>query len=270
MENWRIKHAETIEKFLKYLNRNSDDYILKGGTSLMMCYNLDRFSEDIDLDCVRSKQIKTIVNDFCNFEKFTYRIAKDTDTVKRFMINYGNESKPLKIEVSYRKKVINPDEYTTINGIKVYTIENICAMKVNAYSSRDRIRDLYDLTFICNKYWDALPSLVKNLVSYCVEYKGLEQFDYLIKTQSDELIDNDKLASDFLEMYDRLGLLIDAEEPYYINVSKTEFNELQKNFNFTSDEYRLSNDDYILKLNKRKADDVKKTLSAGNFKNFIN
>ena len=46
----RKLHFEIIKDFLLYLNRVSKDYILKGGTSLMTCYGLDRFSEDIDLD----------------------------------------------------------------------------------------------------------------------------------------------------------------------------------------------------------------------------
>lgn len=210
--DWRTHHGEVISDFLAYLNRHSEDYILKGGTSLMMCYNLDRFSEDIDLDCARSKQIKSVVDSFCNTKGYSYRIAKDTDTVKRFMINYGLQEKPLKIEISYRKRVIDKSEYSKINGIVVYNIDSICMMKVNAYTSRDKIRDLYDLTFICNNYWDNLSTPVKNMVKNCVEFKGLEQFDYLISQQSDPLINNDKLAEDFLNMYEKLGLWIGEDE----------------------------------------------------------
>jgi len=214
--DWRITHGETINEFLQYMNKQSSDYILKGGTSLMTCYGLDRFSEDIDLDCVHSAKIKTIVDDFCNIRGYTYRVAKDTNTVKRFMINYGNDRKPLKIEVSYRKKIIEPSEYTRISGITVYNIDDICRMKMNAYISRDKIRDLYDLSFICKNYWDSLSNNTIKSLRDCISFKGLEQFDYLIKTQSDELINNDKLAEDFLIMYDKLGLLVDDDEQQFI------------------------------------------------------
>lgn len=50
-----------------------------------------------------------------------------------------------------------------------------------------------------------------------IEFKGIEQFDYIIKTQPDELIDASKLAEDFLSMYDRLGLLYDERERQIIN-----------------------------------------------------
>ena len=65
-----------------------------------------------------------------------------TATVKRYMINFGNSGKPLKVEVSYRKKSISPDEVVTIGGIAVYNIGSLCVMKASAYAGRDKIRDL--------------------------------------------------------------------------------------------------------------------------------
>ena len=210
--NWRDEHYKVISEFLKYLNDKTDEFILKGGTSLLACYNLDRFSEDIDLDARSNKNIKKIIDDFCKQYKYTYRIAKDTDTVKRFMINYENLEKPLKIEISYRRKDIKDEEITKINGIVVYKINEICLMKASAYSGRDKIRDLYDVCFICNNYWDELSDDVKSFIRIAVEYKGIEQFEFIIKDQKDELIDNTKLEEDFLKMYDKLGILAPDEE----------------------------------------------------------
>ena len=128
------------------------------------------------------------------------------------MINYGYIRKPLKVEISFRKKIILPDEVTKIDGIVVYKIDSLCVMKTNAYVSRDKIRDLHDLVFICNKYWNELPPHTKSVVRNAVEFKGIEQFDYLIKDQKDDLVDIEKLAEGFLEMYDNLGLLYDERE----------------------------------------------------------
>ena len=149
------------------------------------------------------------MDEFCKISDYTYRIAKDTDTVKRFMINYGSNERPLKIEVSYRRKNIKKDEITKINGINVYTINEICLMKASAYSGRDKIRDLYDICSICNNYWDELSEDVKSFIRVAVEYKGIEQFENIIKDRKDELIDNEKLEEDFLKMYDKLGILAD-------------------------------------------------------------
>ena len=211
MTDWRTEHRQIIALFLDYLNTRSRDFILKGGTALHLCYKLDRFSEDIDLDG-KEKGLPVLVNEFCQNSGYTSRLAKDTETAERCFVNYGNISKPLKIEVSYRRKDIPDEEVKRINGILVYDIESICLMKCAAYAGRDKIRDLYDLTFICNNYFDRLSEQTRAVMRNTVEYKGIEQFDYVIREQTDELIDNKKLSDDFLDMYDRLGLLYDKSE----------------------------------------------------------
>lgn len=208
---WKELHKKVINDFLLEINKYTENYVLKGGTALMMCYNLDRFSEDIDFDSKDHNTIKKFINNYSLKNGYSYRIAKNTDTVQRFMLDYGNNQKPLKIEISFRNKNISENNYHLVNGIKVYNIETISLMKSIAYNGRDKIRDLYDITFICNNYWNELSDTIKDVIRNNLEYKGIEQFDYLINTQKDELIDNNKLAADFLEMYDKLELLIDKD-----------------------------------------------------------
>lgn len=211
MQEWKYKHGLVIKQALEYINSKSDDFILKGGTALKQCYGLDRFSEDIDLDS-QNREIEKYIKEFCEKNKYTYNAKKDTDTVKRYMINYGNESKPLKIEISYRKKEIDPYTCDKVNGINVYDIDTIAAMKANAYSSRNKIRDLYDVTFICNNYLDELSEHSKLQIQEAMLSKGLDYFDYIIENQDDELIDKEKLVEDFLNAWDKIGLNTDPEE----------------------------------------------------------
>ena len=211
MSDWRILHGEIIKDFLYFLNAKSNKFVLKGGTSLMMCYNLTRFSEDVDLDGFDNNNFFKIVEQFVKefskkYNKLSFRKAKDTETVKRVFIHYGG-NKPLKVEVSYRKRIINNNEYGKINGIVVYNIESVLLMKLNAFNHRDKIRDLYDITFIYINYRNVLNNSIIYMLRDAVAYKGLEQFDYLIRNQSDDLIDSNRLAEDFLTMYYDLGLL---------------------------------------------------------------
>ena len=210
MEEWQQQHRFVIDNILQEINSITDKYILKGGTALMKCYGLDRFSEDIDLDGL-TDNIIDLVQTFCQHNNYDYRVAKNTDTVKRCMIHYGGQ-KPLKVEVSYRRKEIPNEETKLINGIKVYNIDRLASMKASAYMSRDRIRDLYDVSFIVNNYYDELSEPVKNLLRDAISHKGLEQFDYLVNTQTDELIDDSALFESFLEAIDKLGILIDEDE----------------------------------------------------------
>lgn len=49
-KEWQTNHGNFIHAFLLLLNKQTDQFVLKGGTALSLCYGLDRFSEDIDLD----------------------------------------------------------------------------------------------------------------------------------------------------------------------------------------------------------------------------
>ena len=126
--------------------------------------------------------------------------------------------KPLKIEISFRKKDLedenNSDDVKTINGIKVYSINMLCAMKAGAYQSRDKIRDLFDLSFIIDRYYNHLSHASIHFAQQAFEYKGLEQFDYIVSTQKDDLIDPSKLEENFLKAMDKLNILDDYELPH--------------------------------------------------------
>ncbi|MCL2202615.1 MAG: nucleotidyl transferase AbiEii/AbiGii toxin family protein [Defluviitaleaceae bacterium] len=172
MTDWRKQHGKIIASFMEYLNALPAHFVLKGGTALYLCYNLDRFSEDIDLDG-REKGLLTAVNDFCDKNGYAYRIAKDTHMVERCFIHYGRNKHPLKIEASYRRVKIPAHEVETINGIRVYGIEPLCVMKTTAYAGRDKIRDLYDIAFICNNYYDRLSPPTVALLRNAVEHKGI-------------------------------------------------------------------------------------------------
>ena len=205
------RHYQVMREYLTYLNFNKDESVLKGGSALLMCYGLDRFSEDLDFDCASKRRMKESVVKFCNDHNFEYRIAKDTDTVERYMIYYHGVEKPLKLEISHRRTNIPLSAITKINGICVYTIDQMAILKSSAYSNRDKIRDFYDMCFICNNYFDSLSENAKSTISVAFEYKGLEQYDYITREQSDDLIDEGKLLEDFLTACDKLGVMNDEE-----------------------------------------------------------
>lgn len=62
---------------------------------------------------------------------------------------------PLKIDISGRNKMLlrnNQLPYSKINGVCVYNIETIIQMKRQAFLSRNKIRDFYDIGFLLEKY----------------------------------------------------------------------------------------------------------------------
>jgi len=198
---------QLIKDFLDFLNSCSDLFVLKGGTALMMCYGLDRFSEDIDLDMLSSDKtvMQNILQKYCSKTGYTFRTAKQTNTTERYILHY-DDTQTLKIEVSHRK-VASKKNIKQINGIQVYDIDTLCILKKGAYDNRMRIRDLYDLVFICNNYWDELSPVVKSGVLESLSRDVLERFDYLIRQEHDEYIDVKKLENNLLELLFSLEII---------------------------------------------------------------
>ncbi|MCL2111311.1 MAG: nucleotidyl transferase AbiEii/AbiGii toxin family protein [Clostridiales bacterium] len=212
MSEWQRPHEQEIDSFLAYMNEATDSFVLKGGTALYKCYGLDRFSEDIDFDSADANlRLGDFLPGYCGQRAYAYRVAKDTATTERYLVRYGAESRPLKIEASYRRSQIDEHERHKIGGISVYTIEALCILKALAYSGRDKIRDVYDLSFICANYHAQLSPQAIAVVRSAVAQKGFEHFDYVLASQKDELIDEARFTSNFLDMYDRLGLLKESD-----------------------------------------------------------
>ena len=96
---------------------------LKGGTALLLCYGLDRFSEDIDLDGRKKLNLQSRLGAVLSrvTTEHDIRIVKDTDTVQRIKIRYKTPvaTANLKIEVSYRTGFDEID-LADIKGIKTY------------------------------------------------------------------------------------------------------------------------------------------------------
>lgn len=209
---WGVYHSEIIKDFVMFLNSKSRSFVLKGDTSLMLCYGSTRFSEDVDLDSTDKgsffKIIKMFVEMYSNkYVGISYRNVKDTDTVKRAFIYYGG-AKPLKVEVSYRNRFIDTSAVTIINGILVYNINWLFSMKVNAFTSRDKIRDLYDVVFIFLNYRGKLSAdNISFLRNTLIHGKSIEYVDYLLKTQKEDFIDFNALLDGFMTMYHALGLV---------------------------------------------------------------
>lgn len=141
---------------------------------------------------------------------YDYVVKKNTETVQRCNIHLTDDE-VLKIETSYRMSDIDAEDIKIIKGIKTYSIDFLAELKISAYYMRDTIRDLYYIPFIINNYWDSLSKDRKKSFRIALMNKGLEQYDFLISQQTDNLVDKDKLLDDFCRAYDKLGIKSDYE-----------------------------------------------------------
>ena len=214
--NWQAVHKEINHSFLYFINSQTDKFILKGDAALSACFNLDRFTDDVCFDST-DNNFASFVDKYCKHNNYEYSVDKYTSLMKRCLINYGNAEKLLKVEVAYKRKEIQQNETTVINGIRVYNIDTLCIMKATTYLGKGKLNDLYDICFICNNYYNQLSDATISVLRNAVEFKSIEHFDYIVQTQQDELLNIKKLASDLLETYNRLGLIYGNEEKQIIS-----------------------------------------------------
>lgn len=135
--------------------------VLKGGTALLLCYGLTRFSEDLDFDSPRKFNIAGRIDRILSqrVQRHELKIVKDTETVQRIKSHYQGISgdRLLKIETSFRNA---PDESSVVvvNGIRTYKIATLIEQKISALSNRTAARDLFDVAFLSANYLNDFPS----------------------------------------------------------------------------------------------------------------
>ena len=199
-ENYQKERIDIIKKVLQALN---DNFVLKGGIALSLYYGLNRYSEDIDLDAKSNNMdITKLLKSNKNFRDYNITIKKDTDTVFRTMLDHARQSHlgnyPLKIEVSNRNKIFLQQgslTYTNIDGVNVYNISELIDMKIAAFNGRDKVRDLYDLNFLLNKYPEYFDHKQLWQINERIAYCGADELNMLLadEVKKHKLISNENI-----------------------------------------------------------------------------
>jgi predicted nucleotidyltransferase component of viral defense system len=196
---------------MKIVAQNVNDFgiVLKDGAALMLCYDLDRFSEDLDFDSYSDKfnfdrfqrsLMKLLITNSQRLERIN--VKRDTENSKKLMLKYSqvdNASEyPLKIEFSLRNRdIIKDSDYHIINGICVYKIKNITIKKLDDFKNRTSCADIYDIAFLLKKY----PSVF-----------NLEMLNVIKKKDPGSLLTafkNDKASDSFLHKIDETNLILE-------------------------------------------------------------
>jgi predicted nucleotidyltransferase component of viral defense system len=185
--------------FMKAVVRECADLplVLKGGTGLLFGYGLPRFSEDLDFDSVKKMRLETKIKSAALKTAATIadlRLKKDTDTARRYMVDFvrGGKELRLKIEISMRSKQIEDTEFRIIDGMKIYKVEQLISQKIHASEERAKVRDLFDLNFLLQKYTAAFSSeqilrlgaVAKEPSSLLKRYSEDHAEDHILQSQS--------------------------------------------------------------------------------------
>ena len=187
-EIFEIEVLETLKN-----SKLLEPLVFGGGTMLRLCFELKRYSADLDFWFVK----KVDINSY--FEKIKQVLGKQydwTDKQIKFYtllleIRSGDYPKRLKIEIRKEVKECDFQERIAFSKysnrqviLRVHTLEQAMINKVNALLERGEIRDGFDIEFLLRK-GIAIPQLnqeQKNNLRKRID--GFKEKDFKVKLGS--------------------------------------------------------------------------------------
>lgn len=154
------KHIRVMREVL--LSVQETPLVLKGGTALLVCYGLNRFSEDLDFDAPKKLNLESRMESALAriTSKLKITRTKDTDTVQRYRLEYeyGGTLGRLKVEVSCRDAAAAADDVIQVAGVRTYRVSRLIEQKLNALENRTAARDLFDVHFLARQHAESFSS----------------------------------------------------------------------------------------------------------------
>lgn len=203
----RRLHVDIMRAIARDLN--DLPMVLKGGTALLLCYGLTRFSEDLDFDSPRKFNIVGRIDRILSqrSQRHELKIVKDTETVQRIKSHYQGitSDRLLKIETSFRSA---PDEssVTVVNGIRTYKIETLIEQKISALTHRTAARDLYDVAFLAAHYLTNFPLHARETLRLMVQDLNALEQRFEDAFEEDEILATADLSALVLQISESLSL----------------------------------------------------------------
>lgn len=135
----------------------------KGGTSLMLFHNLNRFSTDLDFNLLDPTKIDMA---YGKVRGILTRFGTIDDEAKKLygpvlVLNYGKGERMLKVEISTRQYP-NHYEMRSLAGteVRVMTMPDMFAHKLCAMGERLSPRDIFDVYFFLQNHTEINEEIV--------------------------------------------------------------------------------------------------------------
>lgn len=157
-----------VEELFKIYNKA----VLHGGTAIWRCYQGNRFSEDVDV--YLPKDLAKLNLLFDNLLKEGLAIEKKKISENSLYSNLRYNNLFVKFEALFKIAKGELKEYEKVEGnfltINCLSVEDIIKEKINAYSNRLKIRDLYDIFFLL-RYIEDKEKIKKELKDFVANFK---------------------------------------------------------------------------------------------------
>ncbi len=140
------------------------DFVIHGGTAIWRIYGGKRFSYDIDIYSQEVEKIPKVISPPLNVVK-----VKLTPSGVLYMKVGNGAIVELEASPMFEKKEIVEEDLWLIDGstivVKTLTPCSLLEEKVNAYVSRRKARDLYDIYYLSDLCSEA-SNILRNLIKY--------------------------------------------------------------------------------------------------------
>jgi len=158
LQRHEILEIETLE------NMNSGKFleplVFGGGTMLRLCYELNRYSVDLDFWFVKKIGAKAYFDKLKQYLGERYEITDAQIKHYTILLELRSESYPRRLKIEIRKEIRPCDfeeriAFSKFSSkqviLKVFTLEQMMKNKIEAALERYEIRDFYDIEFMLRK-----------------------------------------------------------------------------------------------------------------------
>lgn len=162
-----------LELLLYFLSDHRRFLVFKGGTALYKFHNLNRFSEDLDMDLLkkgmkmdreigrikRKLELLSMKGTIAEVEEYGYETNLRfsirgplydgrKESMTRLTVNLSSRERP--ISHSYKHYIPKYNEIPSFE-VSVLDIKEIAAEKIRCIAEREKPRDIYDLWFLSKR-----------------------------------------------------------------------------------------------------------------------
>jgi len=176
--------------------------IFGGGTMLRLCYNLKRYSVDLDFWTYRINKINQFFINLKDSLEMDYDLTDAQNKYYTLLFEIKKAPYPRKLKIEIRKENKESDFRETIAYspysnqqvlLKSFTLEQMMKNKISAFLDRKEIRDVFDIEFLTRKSVNVSENY-EELKKIREIIKGFEKRDYYVTLGS-------LLADDIREYY---------------------------------------------------------------------
>jgi predicted nucleotidyltransferase component of viral defense system len=186
-----IFEIEVLEKLKN--SRLLEPLVFGGGTMLRLCYELKRYSIDLDFWFIKKIPIKNYFKKFNDILEKEYEIADAQIKHYTLLFEIRSRNYPKRLKVEIRKEIKDCDfleriAYSTYSNkqviVRTHTLGQTMKNKINALLDRGEIRDGFDIEFLLRK-GISLPELkAEQLSRLKKKVNGFKKKDFKVKLGS--------------------------------------------------------------------------------------